>query len=69
MHRKRKNRGSKWELNWVRHYGGGQTDQGEVLNDCCHVTSVTGTLYSGVILLQKFKKNSEKFFKKKAFSL
>ena len=29
----------------MRRYGGGQTDQGEVL-DCCHVTSASGLLRS-----------------------
>ena len=52
MRRERKNRGSKWELDWVRRYGGGQTDQGEVLDDCCHVTSALETLRSEVTLLQ-----------------
>ena len=47
MRRERKNRGSKWEFDWVRRYGGGQTDQGEVLDDCCHVTSASGT--SGIL--------------------
>ena len=36
----------------MRHYGGGQTDPGEVLDDCCHVTSALGTLRSKVTLLQ-----------------
>ena len=36
----------------MRRYGGGQTDQSEVLDDCCHVTSVLGTLRSKVTLLQ-----------------
>ena len=30
MCRMRRNRGSKWEPGWVRHYGIGQADQGEV---------------------------------------
>ena len=29
-----------------------KTDRGEVLDDCCHVTSTSGTLYSEVTLLQ-----------------
>ena len=52
MRRERRNCGSKWELDWVRHYDGGQTDQGEVLDDCCHVTFALGTLRSKVTLLQ-----------------
>ena len=36
----------------MRRYGGGQTDQGEVLDDCCYVTSALGTLRSEVTLLQ-----------------
>ena len=36
----------------MRRYGGGQTDQGEVLDDCYHVTSALGTFRSEVILLQ-----------------
>ena len=35
----------------MRRYSGGQTDQGEVLDDCCHVTSALGTLRSEVTLL------------------
>ena len=35
----------------MRRYGGGQTGQGEVLDDCCHVTSALGTLCSKVTLL------------------
>ena len=46
MRRMRWNRGSKWEPDWLRRCGGGQADQGEVLNDCCHVTSASGTLRS-----------------------
>ena len=34
MRRIRWNRGSKWEPDWVRRCGRGQTDQGEVLDDC-----------------------------------
>ena len=30
----------------MRHYGEGQGDQGEVLDDCYHVTSVLGTFCS-----------------------
>ena len=52
MRGERRKRSSKWELDWVRRYGGGQTDQGEVLDDCCHVTSASGTLRSEVTLLQ-----------------
>ena len=52
MRRERRNRGSKWEFNWVKHYGRGQTDQGEVLGDCCHITFASGTLRSKVTLLQ-----------------
>ena len=52
MRRERRNRGSEWELDWVKCYGGGQTDQGEVLDDCYHVTSASGTLRSDVTLLQ-----------------
>ena len=36
----------------MKHYGRGQTDQGEVLNDYCYVTSALGTLRSEVTLLQ-----------------
>ena len=36
----------------MRRYGGGQTNQGEVLDDCCHVTSALGTLRFEVTLLQ-----------------
>ena len=28
-------------------FGGGQADQGEVLDDCCHVTSTLGVFHSG----------------------
>ena len=30
----------------MRRDSGSQTDQGEVLDDCCHVTSASGTLRS-----------------------
>ena len=30
----------------MKHCGGSQTDQGEVLDDYCHVTSASGTLHS-----------------------
>ena len=36
--------GSKWEPDSMRHGSGSQTDQGEVLDDCCHVTSASGTI-------------------------
>ena len=36
----------------MRRYGRSQTDQGEVLDDCCHMTSASGTLRSEVTLLQ-----------------
>ena len=36
----------------MRRYSGGQTDQGEVLDDCYHVTSASETLRSKVTLLQ-----------------
>ena len=36
----------------MRHYSGSQTGRGEVLDDCCHVTSALGTLRSEVTLLQ-----------------
>ena len=52
MCRERRNRGSEWELDWVRRYDGDQTDQGEVLDDCCHVTSTSEILRSEVTLLQ-----------------
>ena len=42
----RKNRGSKWEPNWVRHYSESQAEQGEVLDDCCHIASALGTFRS-----------------------
>ena len=53
MPRKKKNCGSKWELNRVRRYSRGQTDQGEVLDDYYHMTSVLGILRSEVTLLQE----------------
>ena len=31
----------------MRCYGGGQVDQGEVLDDCCHVISTLEALCSG----------------------
>ena len=46
MYREKRYRGSKWEPNWVKCYGGGQADQGEVPDDYCHVTSASGTLCS-----------------------
>ena len=52
MRRERSNHGSKWELDWVRRYNGGQTDQGEVLDDYYHVTSASGILCFEVMLLQ-----------------
>ena len=42
MHRERRYRASKWEPDWMRRHGGGQTDQGEVLDNCSHVTSTLG---------------------------
>ena len=36
----------------MRYYGGSQTDQGEILDNCCHVTSILGTLCSEIMLLQ-----------------
>ena len=36
----------------MRRYGGGQTDQSKVLDNCCHVISALGTLCSKVTLLQ-----------------
>ena len=36
----------------MRRYSRGQTDQGEVLDDYCHMTSTSETLRSEVILLQ-----------------
>ena len=60
VRRIRWNRGSKWEPDWVRHCGGGQDNQGEVLDNYCHVTSTLGALRSGfeghvitIILLEK----------------
>ena len=52
MRRGRRNRGSEWEFDWLRYYGEGQTDPGEVLDDCCYMTSALGTLCSEVTLLQ-----------------
>ena len=52
MRRERRNRGSEWELDWVRRYGGGQIDQGEVLDDYYYMISVLGTLRFEVTLLQ-----------------
>ena len=43
----RKNRDSKWELSWVRRCDRSQANQEEVLDDCCHVTSVLKALRSG----------------------
>ena len=51
MRREKRNYGSECELDWVRRYGGGQTDPGEILDDCCYVTSALGTLRSEVTLL------------------
>ena len=42
----RRNHGSKWVPGSIRHCGGGQADQGEVLDDCCHVTSTLGAFGS-----------------------
>ena len=36
----------------MRRYGRSQTYEGEVLDDCCHMTSALGTLRSKVALLQ-----------------
>ena len=36
----------------MRCYGGGQTDQGEVLDNCCYMTSALRTLCFEVMLLQ-----------------
>ena len=52
MRRKRIYCGSKWEPDWVRRHGGSQTNLGEVLDDCCYVTSASGTLCLW-LLLQK----------------
>ena len=52
MRREGRNRGSKWELDWVRLYDGDQTDQGEVLDNCYYVTSASGTFRSEITLLQ-----------------
>ena len=46
VRRMKKNCGSKWEPNWVRHYSGSQDEQGEVLNDYCYMTSILRTLRS-----------------------
>ena len=39
----------------MRRCNGSQTDQGEVLNDCCHVTSASVASAPKVTLLQIFK--------------
>ena len=56
------NYGSKWEPDWVRCYSKGQADQGEVLDNCCHVISALGILHSndyiitGISLILYFSK-------------
>ena len=50
----RRNRGSKWESDWVRRCDRSQVDQGEVLDDCCQVTFALGTFHSkGHIITSK----------------
>ena len=44
VRREERYRGSKWEPNWMKGHGGGQTDQDEILDDCCHMTSASRTL-------------------------
>ena len=58
----------------MRRGSGSRTDQGEVLDDCCHVTSASGTLRSEghVITLKLFikiniKSNILNLIKKKLF--
>ena len=46
MRRIRRNHSFKWEPNWVKHYGIGQTNQGEVLDNYCHVASTLKALCS-----------------------
>ena len=36
----------------MKRYGRGQTDQGEVLDNYCHITSASETLRSKITLLQ-----------------
>ena len=36
----------------MRHCGGSLSDQDEVLDNCCHVTSALGTFRSEIMLLQ-----------------
>ena len=36
----------------MKRYGRSQTDEGEVLEDCCDMTSALGTLSPRVMLLQ-----------------
>ena len=58
MRRERRYRGSKWEPGWVRRYGGGQTDQGEVLDllsrDFRFGTSPLVTSASGTLRLSRY---------------
>ena len=46
----------------MKRCGRSQTDQGEILDDCCHVTSTLGTLHfkDHVISITKSKKVSRK---------
>ena len=51
---------SKWEPNWVRRYGGSQTNQGEVLNNYCYMISTLKTLcFKNHIIIHFI---NEKFF-------
>ena len=40
----------------MRHYDRGQTEQGEVFDDCCHMTSALGTLCSESQVITNYKK-------------
>ena len=59
--KERKNRGFKWELHCVSHHGKNQTNQGEVLDDCCHVTSAFETLRTKGHVITRFFSNNLSF--------
>ena len=46
MRKTKKNYDFKWELDWLRYHSRDQADQGEVLDNYCHVTSALKTLRS-----------------------
>ena len=47
VRRIRRNHGFEWEPGWVRRGDGGQADQGEVLDGCCHMTFASAAFRSG----------------------